>query len=182
MPKGVYNHTNNLGRGATSVLIDGDAYREALKATGFTPTKISSVFLGRDKTYLSNACITGRINKDDFAKLNDMFNFKAEDYILTEESLAFGKPETQNAVDLKPLEDKIDLLIKAVEALTKVQLDIYKKHGNALGSIVQNTRLQLEHQDIDLDSIDDGISKVNSSLNVVKGRLDDISKALPKED
>lgn len=181
MPRGTYERQD-------TVKINGEAYKEAIKETGYPAVKISSLLLGRDKTYLANAFSTGSINKDDFAKLNEMFNLNADDYIL--EPVAAKEPvptpfppNIKVVVDMSQLEEKLDKLIKAIDAETVALLDIRKKQNsleNALGKIVQNTQLLLEHQDIDLDSIDDGISKVNSSLNVVKGRLDDISKTIPK--
>ncbi len=184
MPKGIYDRTQiNAKRNSNRVKIDGEAYKQAIKNTGFTPSKISTAFLGRDNTYLSHAFCDGRIDKDAFAKINNMFSLNGEDYIVEETPADYPEPaKPQNvsvSVDTSKLEEKLDSLIKAIEGLTTVELDTRKKLNsleNALGKIVQNTQLSLEHQDIDLDSIDDGISKVNSSLNIIKGRLDDINK------
>lgn len=184
MPKGVYDRTQvNAKRNSNRVKIDGEAYKQAIKSTGFTPAKISTAFLGRDNTYLSHAFCDNRIDKDAFAKINNMFSLNGEDFIVEETPTDYpepAKPQNVNvSVDTSKLEEKLDSLIKAVEDLTTVELDTRKKLNsleNALGQIVSNTKLSLEHQDIDLDSIDDGISKVNSSLNIIKGRLDDIKK------
>ena len=177
-----------------AVTVDVEKFRAALEGTGFPATTISEM-IGKQKAYICSVYKDGRIGRENLDKICRYFNLNAEDFIFVPEPPAVENPEPKltaeekapvaPTVDMSEVTKRLDTLISAVEFLSK-GLDTLTaatmQTQKRLAAIEQScdktakyTAATVEELKVDLDSIDDGIGKVNSNLVVLKGRLDDLS-------
>lgn len=161
------------GKSANMVKINGIKLRGLIEDKGFTMSQLSTGLLGMSDAVIGNSVRNNFIAKEHLDKICFIFNEKSEDYIVKDEP----KPETiihnnpvpvpvMSGADNKTLQEMLALM---AEQNKKMDLMI-----SSLTTLIEGQKKMQEHLDIDLDSIDDGLSKLNSSMNVVNGRLRDI--------
>lgn len=174
--------------------IDGEKFKEALAKEGFAAINISTMIAHRDRTYLSGCYKKNKIERKAYEDICTFFALDKEEFLLSK-----GTPvETADkdvtsspavTVDMTGVEKRLDNLISAVEMLSKsmdaivsLQAQTQKRimlieHGVTI--VCKNTAATVEELKVDLDSIDDGIGKVNSNLNIIKGMMKDEANNTP---
>lgn len=182
------------GLSADMMDIDGEKFKEALVKEGFAATNISTMIAHRDKSYLSNCCKKNKIERKAYEDICTFFALDKEKFLLSKGApvVADDKDVTSSpavTVDMSGVEKKLDKLISAVEMLSKGMDAIVSLQAQTQKRIMlieqgvtivgKNTAATVEELKVDLDSIDDGIGKVNSNLNIIKGMMKDKANNTP---
>ena len=169
-----------------TIRIDGEKLRTELTKSGFSLMNISSMILRKEKSYLSSCLRIGRINSEAYSQLCTMFNLNKDDYIekAAPAEIKENVSKAENSSELSVLTGKLDTLIstvaglgKAIETLTAVEIASQKRLDaieTEMKKTAKNTGDIIEELKIDLDSLDDGIGKINSNLNYIKGQIREI--------
>jgi len=170
-----------------ALTINGEKLKNDLP-DNYSHSGISTKILGKSVTFLHACLKSGKMKDEDLDRLCFVFNLNKDDYIITE------APESKKeenvvmptaTVDTSELSGKIDTAIEIIgklcesmESLVALQTNTQKKLDSILNAIDKNTSnviLGNEMLKINFDSIDTEMAKTNSSLNIIKGRLADIS-------
>ena len=160
------------GSSAKMYTVDGEKLKNDILDKGFSIEKVSEGILNLNKSTLSGCLRRGVIAEENMNKLCYMFGFNLDDYILKE-----VKPDVTVSDNPAPSISDNSEVVKALNTLIALQTEQNKKLDILQASItalVEGQKKMQEHLDIDLDSIDDSLSKVNSNMNVANGRLRDI--------
>lgn len=181
------------GTYADMIDINGEKFKEALAKEGFAAINISTMIAHRDKTYLSACFKKNKIERKAYEDICTFFALDKEEFlskgapVVTAEESATSSPAV--AVDMSGVEKKLDTLISAVEMLSKGMDAIVSLQAQTQKRIMlieqgvtivgKNTAATVEELKVDLDSIDDGIGKVNSNLNIIKGMMKDEANNTP---
>lgn len=182
-------------RGATADMIDidGEKFKEALAKEGFAAINISVMIAHRDKSYLSNCYKKNKIERKAYEDICTFFALDKEEFLSKDTQVVVDEKGVTNspavAVDMSGIEKKLDKLISAVEMLSKGMDAIVSLQAQTQKRIMlieqgvtivgKNTAATVEELKVDLDSIDDGIGKVNSNLNIIKGMMKDEANNTP---
>lgn len=161
------------GKSAKMVKINGVKLRGLIEDKGFSMKQLSTGLLGMSDAVIGTSVRNNSIEKSHLEKICFIFNENVDDYIVKEEV----KPDVKVPDNPAPSVSDNSEIVKALNTLIALQTEQNKKLDILQASITALTEGQKkmqEHLDIDLDSIDDGLSKVNSAMNVVNGRLRDI--------
>lgn len=154
--------------------------KKALEKTQVPGTTISKMVLGSNESYISSCLGTGKFNIQNLELLCSFLGIPASDVVLSD------KYSNENIYD-----DKTDLLVvglnriyetiqKQSEVFDQLLIEIkalnvkQNRLENALGQIVINT---LTDKELNAKIKDDQVDII-SKLNVISGRLKDISKLL----
>lgn len=179
---------------ADMIDIDGEKFKEALAKEGFAAINISTMIAHRDKTYLSACYKKNKIERKAYEDICTFFALDKEEFLLSKGALVetADKDVTSSpavTVDMSGVEKKLDKLISAVEMLSKGMDAIVSLQAQTQKRIMlieqgvtivgKNTAATVEELKVDLDSIDDGIGKVNSNLNIIKGMMKDEANNTP---
>lgn len=161
------------GKSANMVKINGVKLRGLIEDRGFTMSQLSTGLLGMSDAVIGNSIRNNLIAKEHLDKICFIFNEKTEDYIVKDEP----KPETiihnNPVLPVMPVGEYNKTLQEMLALMTeqnkKMDLII-----SSLTTLIEGQKKMQEHLDIDLDSIDDSLSKVTSGINIANGRLRDI--------
>lgn len=146
---------------------------------------ISVKVLGKSPGYLDHCFRKGGMNRDSLDKLCGVFGFNPNDYVVVSkpEPVVVVEPETEKPQEQTQPTNNSDIvaaikeLTKSVNQLMIIQTTALKKLDameTRLTKIEGNKKSINEMTEVGLESIDDSIAKVNSKLNIVNGRLEDI--------
>lgn len=181
------------GTGADMIDIDGEKFKEALAKEGFAAMNISVMIAHRDKSYLSNSCKKNKIERKAYEDICTFFALDKEEFLSKDTQVVVDEKGVTSSpsvtVDMSGIEKKLDTLISAVEMLSKGMDAIVSLQAQTQKRIMlieqgvtivgKNTAATVEELKVDLDSIDDGIGKVNSNLNIIKGMMKDEANNCP---
>ena len=171
-----------------TVYFDTTAITEALKKTGLTKGKISTMLLGRDQSYLSNATINGKINADDLKKLCDFLSLDYDKTVVVIEESKDAPKKESAIVDAKNNSQQLDLLIVGINKMYETQKAQNELIGNllvelkatntkinrlenALGQIVSNAIEVKQNTQNELTAV----KEIKSSCATISGRLRDMN-------
>ena len=162
-----------MGKYSKTVIINGVALEKALKENKVKFGLISKSVLNKGTGYLRTSVNRGVINKECLEKICIMYNLKAKDFIIEEEpkpqkertmpveqalkAIAVSEErvaETTETVDMAMIAKKLDTLIIGIAGLNKAITSLSVK--------------------ADIDSLNDGVGRVNSTLNIINGRFRDM--------
>ena len=101
-----------------TVLIDSDKLLDAIKKSGITMTKLSTMVLGRGVTYISEALRDSRCNLGDLKKLCDFLDLKCDDIVKTPETPAVADEQKAPAPTIN-----LDALILGINNLYQIEKD-----------------------------------------------------------
>ena len=130
------------------VNIDGQRFKlDLVKASkGMSITKISTMILNRNESYITNCATRGKMNTTDYKKLCDLFNLDRLAYIVDEEEIKKELPQNENIITgitsivntLKLIlaENKeIKYKLKNIEEMTKAMKDDAHKTNEKVNAI-----------------------------------------------
>lgn len=156
-------------------------------------SRISTKVLGKNTRYMKECFNKNGMNKDCLEKLCGVFGLNMRDYVVVpkltptvitsvdpieEEVVSIVLEETQpDNMDLNGIVKSISELTKAVNHLITIESNICKKMESIeqrLAKIEMATAHTSKVVGDSLNSVDEGVAKVNSKLNIVNGRLGDI--------
>ena len=181
------------GTYADMIGIDGEKFKDALAKEGFAAINISTMIAHRDKTYLSACFKKNKIERKAYEDICTFFALDKEEFLSKGTPVATADKDVTSSpavtVDMSGVEKKLDKLISAVEMLSKGMDAIVSLQAQTQKRIMlieqgvtivgKNTAATVEELKVDLDSIDDGIGKVNSNLNIIKGMMKDEANNSP---
>ena len=181
------------GTYADMIDIDGEKFKDALAKEGFAAINISTMIAHRDKTYLSSCFKKNRIERKAYEDICTFFALDKEEFLSKDTPVETADKSVTNSpavtVDMSGIEKKLDKLISAVEMLSKGMDAIVSLQAQTQKRIMlieqgvtivgKNTAATVEELKVDLDSIDDGVGKVNSNLNIIKGMMKDEANNSP---
>ena len=187
------NEVHTRGSYADMIDIDGEKFKEALAKEGFAAINISTMIAHRDKTYLSACFKKNKIERKAYEDICTFFALDKEEFLSKGAPVATAEKGVTSSpavtVDMSGVEKKLDKLISAVEMLSKGMDAIVSLQAQTQKRIMlieqgvtivgKNTAATVEELKVDLDSIDDGIGKVNSNLNIIKGMMKDEANNTP---
>ena len=187
------NEVYTRGICADMIEIDGEKFKDALAKEGFAAINISVMIAHRDKSYLSNCCKKNKIERKAYEDICTFFALDKEEFLSKDTQVVVDEKGVTNSpsvtVDMSGIEKKLDTLISAVEMLSKGMDAIVSLQAQTQKRIMlieqgvtivgKNTAATVEELKVDLDSIDDGIGKVNSNLNIIKGMMRDEANNSP---
>ena len=187
------NEVYTRGICADMIEIDGEKFKDALAKEGFAAINISVMIAHRDKSYLSNCCKKNKIERKAYEDICTFFALDKEEFLSKDTQVVVDEKGVTNSpsvtVDMSGIEKKLDTLISAVEMLSKGMDAIVSLQAQTQKRIMlieqgvtivgKNTAATVEELKVDLDSIDDGIGKVNSNLNIIKGMMRDEASNSP---
>ena len=162
-----------MGKYNKTSYINGKKFQEKLKERGCVLRRVSKDILGKGDGYIARCLRNGIMNTECLEKLCIMYNLKSKDYVIIEEKpqpktmtvekalktvaidpTASGVTEEVEPMDMKVIADKLDTLIVGIAQLNRSIASMSVKD--------------------DIDNLSDGISRVNSTLNIINGRCKDI--------
>ena len=181
------------GTYADMIGIDGEKFKDALAKEGFAAINISTMIAHRDKTYLSACFKKNKIERKAYEDICTFFALDKEEFLSKGTPVATADKDVTSSpavtVDMTGVEKKLDKLISAVEMLSKGMDAVVSLQAQTQKRIMlieqgvtivgKNTAATVEELKVDLDSIDDGIGKVNSNLNIIKGMMKDEANNSP---
>lgn len=187
------NEVYTRGIFADMIDIDGEKFKDALAKEGFAAINISVMIAHRDKSYLSNCYKKNKIERKAYEDICTFFALDKEEFLSKDTQVVVDEKGVTNSpsvtVDMSGIEKKLDKLISAVEMLSKGMDAIVSLQAQTQKRIMlieqgvtivgKNTAATVEELKVDLDSIDDGIGKVNSNLNIIKGMMKDEANNSP---
>lgn len=175
-----------------NVKFDSKLLKEKIESNGIGPSKLSSLVLNRDPSYISQACLKESINVDDLKKLCKFFDLDYNSLVIEDEpKLAPQKASSKKETDYG---EKLDIMLVGVNTLYEtntttnellrefikelraisVKMDrIEKRVGsveNATGQLVAKSVSINEN----LEGVEKNIKDAKSSLAIINGRVTDI--------
>ena len=111
---------------------DSKAVETAIKKCGIPKGKLSTMVLGRDASYLSNATIQGKCNKEDLKKLCEFISLDYNAIVIVDEP----KPQPAEKRQSVGNDANIDLLIVGLKNLCEIE----QANGAKLDAILTEIR------------------------------------------
>lgn len=167
-----------------TVLIDSDKLLDAIKKSGITMTKLSTMVLGRGSTYISESLRDSRCSLADLKKLCDFLDLNCGEIIKSPETPAVADEQKAPAptINLDALilginnlyqieKDNAELMKQLVEQVraTNVKLGRFE---NLLGQMHAST-LGIKENTKDIESL---CRDTKSSVAGIAGRVRDIAQ------
>ena len=165
---------------------DVETVEKALRKIGIPKNKISTMVLGRDASYLSNALCNEKCNKEDLKKLCEFLSLNYDSVIIVEapEVVEEKKPEPtktpKDVVNLDALIIGINQLYqieKSNNVLLKDMLEQIKISNTKVGRL-ENVIGQIHTNIIvakkDVDEIKSLVRETKSSTAIISGRVKDM--------
>ena len=173
------------------VQFNGEAVKLAIKKMGLTMDKLSTMVLGLDQSYVSKACIQGRIREEHLKKLCDFMSLDYDSVIIKPEP---PKPEPKAEPQVTPTSVSLETLVVGLntvyeqhketngmlkELLVEIKALNVKQNRleNALGQIVSNSIAMKEH----IVEMKEQNNYLKSQANITNGRLKDLVNVFPKK-
>ena len=144
---------------------DAEAVKQAIAKSGIPSTKLSSMVLSRDASYLSNAITNAKCNKEDLKKLCEFINLDYNAIVITDEP----KEATQTVGN----NSNLDLLIVGLNKLVEIEKANSSKYDAILEQIrVTNTKLERIEKTI--NQISGNVVEVKTVTNANNNVLKDV--------
>ena len=161
-----------MGKYSKTTLINGEELRKALKENNCVVVRVSKEILGKTKSYIGECLKKGVMNTECFNKLCVMYNLKPDDYIVIEE------PKLEPVV-VAPVEEALKMAAEDTELEMKTEpmdmaMVVKKLDALIIGIAGLNKAITAISMKEDMDNLSDGISRMNSTLNIINGRCKDI--------
>ena len=168
------------------VNINSQMLSEAIKKSGVDQTKLSTMLLGRNNSYISQSIVRGTFDKVELQKLCTFLNIEYDLVVHVPEMLKHE--ETVNPKENVPIVPQLETLIcgtnlmyenqqKMLELMEQMLIEIkalsakQNRLENALGQIVQNSIMIKDNANKSREES----SAIKSALNLINGRVKDIS-------
>lgn len=175
-----------MGKYSKTTLINGDELRKALKANNCTVVRVSKEILGKTKSYIGECLKKGVMNTECFNKLCVMYNLKPDDYIIVEEPKSdvatngdMVKAILKSEPTIAPVEEALKMITEDAELEAKADtvdmtMVVRKLDALIMGIAGLSKAIAAMSMKEDMDNLNYGISKVNSTLNIISGRCKDM--------
>lgn len=171
-----------------NVEILADKLEEVVKASGLTRQKLDTMVLNRAEGYISKSIRKGSMGEESFNKLCQFLDLNPDEYLRKFDTPVTpiypqGEPKAPAAGSDVKLDTLIDLIGKQNEL---IKMEIAQEQAierqmhslmSALANIINNVVKLTDNIEVQEDAyktIEEGINKVASGLNLANGRLKDI--------
>ena len=173
------------------VRVDSEKIDNAINKTGMSKGKISAFVLKRDGSSISKALSRGSFDKNDLKVLCEFLDIDYNSVIVNSTEVPTVKTNNVKDTSLVP---QLETLIcgsnlmyenqkKMIEIMENMLVEIkalgtrQNRLENAMAQIVQNGAILKDNA----NKINDGISNARSTLNLISGRLKDISNDVQRK-
>lgn len=162
---------------------NAEALEKAIKKIGIGKNKLSTMVMGRDASYLSNAITNGRANKEDLKKLCDFLSLDYDSVVIDKpqpETVDKPKSTPKDIVNLDALILGVNQLYQIEKTNSETMKEILEqlrvtntkinRLENALGQTVSNV-IEIKNT---TNNNNTAIKEIKSSCNTMQGRLRDM--------